>query len=110
MDEDRKQALRVHHQELRSGLILENVLPAFRIYLTDVEYLQVEGKQGNVAQVDALIRILLTKENRHFDGLTNICEHNGYPHWAKKLRATAGVGCNEEKRRCTALCEHYYKI
>ena len=96
MDKDRKRALRVHHQELRSGLILENVLPAFRIYLTDVEYMQVEGKEGNVAQVDALVRILLTKENRHFDGFTSICEHNGYPHWATTLRTTAGVSCKEE--------------
>ena len=97
MDEDRKQALRVHHQGLRTGLILENILPAFRIYLTDVEYMQVEGKEGNVAQVDALVKILLTKENRQFDGLTSICEHNGYSHWAKKLQTTAGVRCKEEE-------------
>ena len=93
MDEDRKRALRVHHQELRSGLILGNILPAFRIYLTDVDYMQVEGKEGNVAQIDALVGILLTKENRQFDGLVSVCEDNGYHHWAKKLRTTAGVTC-----------------
>lgn len=103
MDDGRKQALRVHHQELKSGLILKNILPAFRIYLTDVEYSQVEGKQGNVAQIDTLIRILLTKENRHFDGLTSICEHNGYPHWAKKLWTTAVVRCMEKKRKSTSV-------
>ena len=63
---------------------------ALRPYLTDIEYLRVEDQPGNVAQVDELVQILLTKENRHFDGLCRVLEHNGYRHWAQRLRAAAG--------------------
>ena len=90
MDEGRKQALSNSHQELRSGLLVENVLADFRSHLTDIEYLRVENKPGNVAQVDELVKILLTKENRDFDGFCRVCERNGYLYWAKRLRADAG--------------------
>ena len=90
MDEGRRQALRDIHQGLRSGLIVENILPALRPYLTDIEYLRVEDQPGNVAQVDELVQILQTKENRHFDGFCRVLEHNGYRHWAQRLREAAG--------------------
>ena len=90
MDEGRRKALRDNHQDLRSGLIVENILPALRPYLTDIEYLRVESQTGNVAQVDELVKILLTKENRHFDEFCRVCERNGYQHWAQLLRAAAG--------------------
>lgn len=79
-------ALMKHHQSLRSGLIIQNILPALRPLLTDVEYCQVGGKVGDVAQVDEFIRILLTKEFRHFEMFCDILASNGYEHWAKKLR------------------------
>ena len=103
MDEGRTQALGANHQELRSGLIVENILPALRPYLTAIEYLRVENKPGNVAQVDELVKILLTKENRHFDGFCRVCERDGYPHWAKRLRAVAGCRKQEVEGRRAEL-------
>ena len=79
-------ALMKLHQSLRSGLILQNILPALRPLLTDVEYCQVDGKIGNVAQVDEFIRILLTKEFRHFETFCAVLASNGYEDWAKTLR------------------------
>ena len=86
MDESRKGALRRHHQGLRTGLLVGNILPALRPVLKDVEYDQVEEREYNVARVDELIKILLTKENRHFDAFCTALEKNGYEHWAKKLQ------------------------
>ena len=86
MDESRKGSLRRHHQGLRTGLLVGNILPALRTVLTDVEYDQVEEREDNVARVDELIRILLTKENRHFDVFCTALEKNGYEHWAKNLQ------------------------
>ena len=91
MDEGRRQALKSNHHSLRSGLIVKNILPAFRPYLTDIEYLRVESQTGNVAQVDELVAILLTKEDRHFDEFCRVCERNGYQHLARWLRAAAGA-------------------
>ena len=86
-------ALRTHHQSLRSGLLLGNILPTLRPLLTEVEYLRVEGKEDNVAQVDALVSILLTKEYKHFEGFCSALDNNGYKHWAKTLRGEVdGVG------------------
>ena len=95
-----KQALKDNHQELRTGLIVNSVLPKFRPYLTDVEYSLVEGQSGNVAQVDELVKILLTKENSHIDSFCGVCERNGYPHWAQKLK-TAALGKQEAKGTIT---------
>ena len=86
MDESKKGALRRHHQYLRTGLLVGNILPALHPVLTDVEYDQVEEREDNVARVDELIRILLTKENRHFDAFCTALEKNGYEHWARKLQ------------------------
>ena len=96
MDEVRRLALIDNHQKLRTRLIVVNILPDLRPYLTEVEYSQVESKSGNVAQVDELLEILLTKENRHFHGFCRVLEHNGYRHWAQQLRAAAG-SCKETK-------------
>ena len=90
MDEVRLRALRENHQKLRTKLIVVNVLPELRSYFTEVEYLQVESKSDNIAQVDELLRVLETKENGHFDGFCRVLERNGYRHWAQQLRATAG--------------------
>lgn len=68
-----------------------SILPALRPYFSEEEYSLVENKQGNVAQVDELVKILLTKENRHFNGFCHTLERNGYRHWAQQLRADAGV-------------------
>ena len=89
MDEDRQKALRAIHQKLRTGVIVDNILPALRPHFTGVEYSKVESKQGDVAQVDELVRILLTKEDKHFDEFCRCLQRNGYPHWARQLRADA---------------------
>ena len=86
MDESRKRALKEHHQRLRSSLLVGNVLPTFRPMLTDVEYSRVREREDNVARVDELIEILLTKTDRHFEEFCAALEGNGYGHWAKTLR------------------------
>ncbi len=75
-----------HHHSLRSLLIMQNILPALRPILTGVEYYRVDGKEDNVAQVDEFIKILLTKEFRHFETFCTVLANNGYEHWAKTLR------------------------
>lgn len=99
MHEDLQKALTSNHQKLRTGLIVENILPDLRPYLTSVEYLRVESKLGNVDQVDELLKILLTKEDRHFYGLCRVCVRNGYRRWALELQEDAGVRKEEEGRR-----------
>ena len=66
MDEKRRGALKTHHQRLRTELLVGNILPALHPVLTDVEYALVEEREDNVARVDELIKILLTKERQHF--------------------------------------------
>ena len=70
---------------------MKNILPAFRPYLTDIEFLEVAELPGNVAQVDELVNILLTKENKDFGEFCRVCKHHGYPHWARQLKANASV-------------------
>ena len=89
MDERRKEALRSHHQALRTGLLVGNVLPALRPVLTDVEYSRVREREDNISRVDELIETLLTKENRHFDAFCAVLERNGYEHWARTLQEEA---------------------
>ena len=55
-----KASLREHHSVLRTGIIVANILPALHSVLTE-EYLCIEGKEGDAARVDELVRILLTK-------------------------------------------------
>ena len=88
-DKGWKQVLRANHQELRDGLLVENILPGLTSLLTGIEYLRVADKSGNVAQVDELVKILLTKERKHFDQFCGVCERNGYQEWAQRLQASA---------------------
>ena len=97
MDEGRKQALRDNQHKL-SRVCVTDILPSLRLYLTEMEYSQVEKKLGNVAQIDELISILLMKENRHFDGFCHALECNGYKQWAQHLQAAAGVHQEPEGR------------
>ena len=105
MDERRKGALTKHHQALRAGLLVENILPALRPLLTDVEYSRVREREDNVARVDELIKILLTKENRHFEEFCVALESNGYGHWARTLREEVDV--EEGKLACVTLMTTY---
>ena len=91
MDETRKGRLKKYQQELRTGLVVENILPAFRTLLTDVEYSRVREREDSVTRVDELIEILLTKENRHFEEFCVTLESNGYGHWARTLREEVDV-------------------
>ena len=86
-----KRSLRTHHSALRTGVVMGNVLPALRPLLTDVEYLSVENKEGDIARVDELVTILLTKDYSVFDGLCSALERNGYPDWASKLKGEGAV-------------------
>lgn len=91
MDERRQRALKKYHQRLRTGLLVGNFLPVLRLLLTEVEYSRVDGREDNIARVDELIEILLTKDNKHFDGFCSALEENGYEHWAKTLGQEVGV-------------------
>lgn len=104
MEEGRKGTLKKYHQDLRTGVIIDNILPALRPLLTDVEYSRVSDREDNVARVDELIKILLTKENMHFDGFCKALEENGYEHWAKTLRQGTGAYGGER------LQWHEYKL
>ena len=86
MDERRKGALKKHHSQLRTGLLVGNVLPALRPVLTEVEYSRVSEREDNISRVDELIETLLTKENRQFDAFCAALERNGYEHWARMLQ------------------------
>ena len=92
MDERRKTALRQCHQRLRDGITVMNVLPALRPVLTDVEYSCVSDRRGNKARVDELLKILITKENMHFDRFRTALEENGYEHWAETLTESMATG------------------
>ena len=92
MDDKRKGLLKKHHQDLRSGLLLDNFLPSLRPLLTDVEYSRVRDKEDNVARVDEFIEILLTKDNSDFEGFCVALEVNGYKHWANTFREEVRQG------------------
>lgn len=66
---------------------MKSILPDTRQYLTAIEYFRVQNQPGNVAQVDELLKILLTKEYNHFDGFCRTLEQNEYLPWAQQLRA-----------------------
>ena len=84
-----EQALRDYQEKIAGVLIIKNIISDLsEPYLTKVEYLQVKSKLGNMAQVDELFRILLTKGNRHFKGFCHVLEDNGYQHWAQQLRSS----------------------
>ena len=64
-------------------------MPVLQKLLTDVEYSKIKDCEDNIATVDALIEILLTKENWHFEEFCTILRKNGYEHWAKTLQDEA---------------------
>ena len=66
-------------------------MPALHSLLTDAEYLSVESKEGDIARVDELVKILLTKDDTVFDGFCSALKMNGYPHWASKLKGEEGT-------------------
>ena len=82
-----KQALRDYQEEIAGVLNVKNIISDLEPYLTEVEYLQVESK-SDVAQVDELFTILLTKGNKHFEGFCHVLEDNGYQHCAQLLRSS----------------------
>ena len=86
MDENKRRALRKHHQGLRTGILVGNILPALRPVLTDAEYSRIRDREDNTSRVDELIDVLLTKENRHFDAFCTALGQNGYEHWSEKLQ------------------------
>ena len=90
-----EQALRDYQEKIARVLIVENIISDLEPYLTKVEYLQVKSKLGNMAQVDELFRILLTKGNRHFKGFCHVLEDNGYQHWAQQLRSSTDGAVTE---------------
>ena len=89
MDAARKRALRRYSPELRTGFIVNNLLPDLHCdaggFLTDVESLKISSKSCNVSQVDELIVILLTKENRDFDSFCRVLKKGGCVRWSEKL-------------------------
>ena len=89
MDTAYKQALRDNQQKIAGVVNVQNILSGLKPYLSEAEYLQVESKLGNKAQVNELFRILPTKENKHFEGFCHVLEDNEYQHWAQQLRSSA---------------------
>ena len=86
MDESKRRALSRHHQDLRTGILVGNILPALHPVLTDAEYSHIRDREDNTSRVDELVDVLLKKENSHFDALCDALGHNGYEHWAGKLQ------------------------
>ena len=87
-----KAAIRKHHNALRTGILVTNILPALHTLLTPVEYSRVEAKEGDVDRVDELVKILLTKDESTFDGFCSALEENGCRHWASKLKGEGVFG------------------
>lgn len=81
-----KVSLKKCHSKLRTGLLIENVLPALRPLLTDAEYLCVDDKEGSVDRVDELVRILLTKDELTFECFCTALKTNGHADWASRLK------------------------
>ena len=90
--DDWKRALRANHPKLRTEIRMKDVLPGFRTFLNDVEYLRVRGseKADNVDQVDELVDILLTKEKRVFEKFLESLWQQGYADTAARLAKKAG--------------------
>lgn len=98
MDDGRKKALRQHQNDFRTGIIVKNICPSLHKdaggFLDDVEWDRVTAKEkeGNVAQVDELFTILLTKEDKDFDSFCDIVKRQCNATRAKNLRETAKRG------------------
>ena len=87
--------MRQQQNDFRTGIIIKNIFPSLHRdaggFLDDVELDRVTSKEGNVAQVDELWAILLTKENKDFDSFCTIVERNNATR-AKMLREAAERG------------------
>ena len=96
MDAARKSAIRRHHSDLREGVTVNNLLPDLHCdaggFLTSVESQEIASKGSNVKQVDELIAVLLTKEDRDFDSFCRVLKKCGYPSWSEKLNLPARQG------------------
>ena len=96
MEARRQAALRRYHPDLRTGIIVKNFLPDLHQdaggFLTDVEFSIVGGRSGQVDKVDELIKILLTKDDKHFDAFCRVLSKQGYRTWSDRLRQAAGSG------------------
>ena len=111
MDDSKKCALDLHHQRLRTGILVENFLPALRLQLqlTDVEYSRIASRKCNVEMVDELMAILCTKENEHFDGFCAALRNNNYTAWADRLEhSSQGITNTETSQEgvCVRVCMH----
>ena len=97
MDDHRKKALRLYHSDLRTGIIVSHFLPKLHReaggFLTDVESETIAAKKssGNVEQVDELIGVLLTKENKDFDYFCDVLEKEGHQSLSNRLKVAAGL-------------------
>jgi len=95
MDDGRKKALRQKQDDFRTGIIVINIYPRLHQdaggFLDDVELDRVTSKEGNVAQVDELFKILFTKTNEDFDCFCAIVEKVN-PTRANNLREAAELG------------------
>lgn len=96
MDDARKSAIRKHHSDLRTGIIVKNLLPDLHCaaggFLTDVESLTISSKTCNVSQVDEVVAVLLTKEDRDFDSFCRVLKKGGYSRWSERLNHSARQG------------------
>lgn len=52
----------------------------------------IRKNKGYVKQVDELMDILLTKENKDFDYFCDVMNEKGYKVWSDKLREAADFG------------------
>ena len=96
MDACRKKAIRQCHSDLRTGIIVINLLPRLHIdaggFLTDVEDATIKESSGNVKQVDELINVLLNKEDKDFDYFCSVLEKEGCQACSNILKEAADLG------------------
>ena len=99
MDKTRRKALRRCHQDLRRHITVTDFLPSLHVdadgFLTDLESGRIRKHTGNREQVDELIDILVTKENKDFDHFCVVLEE-GYHVWSEKLIEAAGLGKQQQ--------------
>ena len=102
-DDRWKCTLKANHPNLRHEIRVNDVLPRFHSFLTDVEYLRVQGsdKADNIDQVDQLLRIMLTKEKREFEEFLVALWQQGYADSAARLAEEAGG-----RTMCDDVCVH----
>ena len=99
MDDSRRKALRRCHQGLRTNITVNDFLPSLHVdadgFLNDVESGRIRNLTGNIEQVDEMIEILVTKDNKDFDHFCVILE-KGHPVWSEKLREAAALGKRQQ--------------